>query len=224
MKLTVPAAVKAVEKHGALLVYPLQNSSEPASLWSAFFPKSQMRWEWDAGADNRVAGIWHLRAELMASKKVVYAKWFRGRATFFSKDVFTKLLAELWFSAPHGLSHDAKNLLEILETNSPLSTKALKKASDLRGRDLEPTYQKAMKSLWEKLLIVGVGEVDDGAFPSLAVGATELLHEELWRRAQEIKPPGPGIFPEGTAFRKFLERLKTARSSRSFSGEKVFRL
>ena len=32
--------------------------------------------------------------------------------------------------------------------------------------------------LWSRLLIVG--EVDDGAFPSLAVGATELVFEDLW--------------------------------------------
>ena len=38
--------------------------------------------------------------------------------------------------------------------------------------------------LWERLLVVGVGEVEDGAFPSLSVGATSLVFEPLWEAAK----------------------------------------
>ena len=31
------------------------------------------------------------------------------------------------------------------------------------------------------------GEVDEGAFPSLAIGSTELLFEDLWREGRFIK-------------------------------------
>ncbi len=37
-----------------------------------------------------------------------------------------------------------------------------------------------MKELWSRLLIMGVGEVDDGAFPSLNMSATRLRFEDLW--------------------------------------------
>lgn len=36
-------------------------------------------------------------------------------------------------------------------------------------------------------MIVGFGEVDEGAFPSLAIGATKLLFEDLYEEAK-IQP------------------------------------
>lgn len=184
------AALAAIEKHGILLVYPIDNRKEPLSLWSVFFPRSQMRWEWDQDGDDRVAKLWHLREELSRSGKVVYAKWFRGRATLFSKEVFTALLSVLGSSRSpwQGLSPEARQILETLAFESPLSTKQIKQAVELRGRALEPIYEKAMKELWLRLLIVGFGEVEDGAFPSLAVGATQLLFEELWLASRELAP------------------------------------
>jgi hypothetical protein len=49
-----------------------------------------------------------------------------------------------------------------------------------------------MKELWSRLLIVGFGEVDEGAFPSLAVGATRLLFEPLYEEAKELAPGEAG--------------------------------
>jgi hypothetical protein len=37
-----------------------------------------------------------------------------------------------------------------------------------------------MRPLWERMLVVGAGEAEEGGFPSLTVGATELLFEPLW--------------------------------------------
>jgi hypothetical protein len=77
-----------------------------------------------------------------------------------------------------------------------------------------------MKMPFAKLLIVGFGEVDDGAFPSLAVGATELLHDDLCRdaevmpirRAQEIIDR---FMPVSSDFRRFWDR--TSRLTGNFS-------
>ena len=44
-----------------------------------------------------------------------------------------------------------------------------------------------MKKLFENGLIVGFGEVDDGAFPSLACGTTSLIFEELWESGLETE-------------------------------------
>lgn len=179
-------ALAAIEKHGVLLVFPIQNRKEPTALWHVLHPRSEMRWEWDDDGDDRVAELWHLREELSKSGKVVYAKWYQGRATFFSKQAFVHLLSPL-LSLPgyhRGLTPDAVRVLRTLEETSPLSTKQLKEATELQGKFMEGIFTKAVKSLWDRLLIVGFGEIDDGAFPSLAYGATSLLHEELWRQAK----------------------------------------
>lgn len=181
------AAIKAIEEHGILLVYPIHNAKDPLSLWHVAHPRKEMRWEWDESGDDSVAELWHLRTELSESRKVVYTKWFQGRATFFSLHVFRAMLAlSLARGSEKSLTREAREVLAILREQSPLSTKQLKRETGLVGRALEPAYQKALKELWSRLLIVGYGEVDDGAFPSLAVGATNFLFEDLYREAQEM--------------------------------------
>jgi hypothetical protein len=216
--MTLRKAVESVEKRGILLVYPLDNRREPRSLWSEFFPRSEMRWEWDSSGDDRVAGLWRLREELSRSGRVVYAKWFRGRATFFSRDLFTDLLAALGGTRADlsTFTREARLLLETLESDSPLSTKQLKSATDLRGKFFESTYEKAMKELWSRLLVVGYGELDDGAFPSLLVGATRNLFEDLYEQARKIPPSealarASALLDSDPPFRKFLDRI--ARSA-----------
>jgi hypothetical protein len=182
-----PAAIKAINKHGMLLAFPIDNAPEPKSLWSVFYPRSKMSWEWDEGGDNRVAELWHLREQLSTSRKVVYVKWFKGRATFFSRELFCALLST-YMKQPgfNSLSRDARALLSLLQENSPQSTKQLKRQSSLVGRALEGVYTRALAELWSRLLIVAFGEVDEGAFPSLAVGATQWIFEELYREAREL--------------------------------------
>ena len=183
-------AIQAIEKYGILLVYPIQNREEPKSLWSVFYPDEEMRWEWDDEGDDRVANLWHLKTELGVSREVVYAKWYQGRATFFSRDVFRALLAV--FGTPKlsrtQLRRESAQILEVLEMDSPQSTKQIKLATELRGKTFERVYEKAMKELWARLWIVGFGEVEDGAFPSLAVGASQTLFEDLWDEAKNISP------------------------------------
>ncbi len=183
-------AVKAVNEEGALIVFPLNNRKDPLSVWSCLFPRTKMRWEWDDSADNRVVQMWHLREELSRSGEVVYSKWFQGRATCFSKKVFVRILSA---ARAHKKRHDlriseAKEIIDVLEMDSPISTKQIKEAVGLQGKSLEGLYNKAMKELWLPGLVVGYGEVQDSSFPSLAVGATSTLFEELWSQAQNLNP------------------------------------
>lgn len=187
-------ALAAIESRGIMLVFPINNAKDPHSIWNELHPRKKMRWEWDDDdGDNSVFDLWHLRTELALSRQVVYTKWYRGRATFFSLPVFRAFLTLSLHQATNrgrsgGLSTDAKNLLAILEEKSPRSTKELKKESGLVGRALEPSYQKALKQLWESMQIVAYGEVDDGAFPSLAIGATSALFEDLFLEAKKQEP------------------------------------
>lgn len=207
-------AVSKINDRGALLVFPINNKKEPASLWSEFFPKSKMRWKWDSDGDDRVGELWALMKKLSDSREVVYSKWYQGRATFFSRKVFTALLklSLHHFDEPQ-LSSTAKNLLEALESDSPLSTKQLKEITELRGKDNERFYNRGMKELFSKFLIVAFGEVDDGAFPSLAVGATKHLYEDLLSEAREISESEARkiidkYLPQGNLFRKQFDKLK----------------
>lgn len=149
-----------------------------------------MKWEWTEDSDDRVADMWMLMKRLSDCKKVVYSKWYQGRATFFSRDLFTQILSNFLKTGQIriGLTETELNILEALEANSPLSTKELKQLTGLTGRINESIYNKSLKELFQRLLIVGFGEVDDGAFPSLAVGATEILYEDLWKAAKQSRP------------------------------------
>lgn len=213
----IASAITAIEKHGALLVFPITNRAEPKSLWSVLHPRTRMRWAWDDGADERVVALWHQREVLARSGKVVYAKWFQGRATFFSRPLFKAMLATLKATGhlTDGLSLHARDLLDLLEDNSPQSTKELRRSANMQGRLMEAVYTRALKELWSRLLLVGVGEVNDGAFPSLSFGATKLLFEDLWLAAD--KPPSAGekkliesLLPPGSPFRRELDKATTA--------------
>lgn len=181
-------AVSHIERHGILLVYPIDNRAEPKSLWSCLHPKREMRWAWDETADPRVVELWHLREALARSKRVVYGKWYRRRATFFSKAAFRGLLGaldEIGALAPETLSEEARTILELLEEDSPQTTRRVRSAAGLSGKLLEGAFQRALDELWQRALIVGLREEADGGFPSLAVGPTKHLFEDLWTRSRE---------------------------------------
>jgi hypothetical protein len=213
-------AIQAIEKRGALLVYPLNNRKEPLSLWSELHPRTRMVWDWNEDGDNRVADLWHLRMLLSKSRKVVYTKWYQNRATFFSFEVFTHLLAFLGAYATDDLSHHSRNILEILEADSPLSTKQLKVACELEGRLNEGDYNRAMRPLWQRLRLVGFGEFEDSSFPSLGIGAAKTLFEDLWSEGQSLEVHVAEQFlkeklGEANPFFKYAVKLsRAARTSR----------
>jgi len=190
-KPTLNSTLKAIDREGVLLVFSIKSKASVPSLWSCFYPKSKMRWEWDEGGDNRVADLWHLRERAFSSREVAYAKWFQKRATFFSKELFINFMRVLnhFPNYQSGLSRPALSLLSALEENSPLSTKQLKAVVGLKGQSLESEYTRALSELWARLLIVGCGEVEDGAFPSLAIGASSRIFETEWNRAKKIEIP-----------------------------------
>jgi len=212
-KLDFTAAVASVRKHGTLLVFPINNREQPHSLWAEFFPTTRMVWDWNEDSDHRVGDMWQMMKRLSDCGEVVYSKCYQGRATFFSRDLFSAMIStrRAHLTARHQLSTTAKLLFEVLENNSPLSTRQLKEFSGLQGRANETAYNRGMKELFTRLLIVGFGEVDDGAFPSLAVGATELLFEDVWREGVEMPEDRATttlerFMPRGSHFRRHFEK------------------
>lgn len=178
-------AIQKIDKNSCLLVFPIKNAVEPKSLWSEFFPRSKMMWDWSDDKNDKVWRMWQLMKKLSDGGEVVYSKWYQSRATFFSKDLFTAMLA-IKLARAKKLSPTARMILDLLEDDSPLSTKELKKRAELKGKENESLYQKSLKELFLNLNIVAFGEVDDGAFPSLAVGATKNLFESLVKEAKKL--------------------------------------
>jgi hypothetical protein len=206
-------AVTRINDRGVLLVFPINNRPLPFSLWSEFYPKTRMVWDWNDDAAGPVHDMWGLMKRLSDCRDVVYSKWYQGRATFFSRELFAAMLSLRCrqFDARRRLSSTARTLFEVLENNSPLSTRKLKELTDLQGRPHESEYSRAMKELFSRFLIVGFGEVDDGAFPSLAVGATELLYDDLWRQAEGMNVRKARVtldrfMPPSGHFRRFFDK------------------
>ena len=214
-RLQFSSAVASIRQHGALLVFPINNREQPHSLWTDFFPSSRMVWDWNEDSDPRVGEMWQMMKRLSDCREVVYSKWYQGRATFFSHEVFSAMLSErrTCHTPRHQLTGTARLLFEVLENNSPLSTRKLKEFTDLQGRVNEAAYNRGMKELFMRLLIVGFGEVEDGAFPSLAVGATELVFEDLWREGSQMSAPRAKatlerFMPPGSHFRRHFEKYR----------------
>ena len=207
------SAVKHVNANGLLLVFPINNKPEPNSLWRCFYSRTKMLWEWSEKGDERVPLIWHLREELSRSRKVVYVKWYQGRATLFSFDLFRAVLSyflRIPFEERPTLNSDALNILSLLEDDSPLPTKELRALSELSGKHNEARFNKAIKQLSQRLLVVGFGEIEEGGFPSLALGSTKVLFEDLWDEAnaltgEEAEKVIEKYLPHGSLLRKYFE-------------------
>jgi len=181
-------AIQALEKKGILLVFPIRNAKNPPSLWYEFFPKTKMRWEWDDSGDSRLGDLWRLKDELSSSGKVVYTKWYKNSATFLSFECFEalyKLLSDKDFY--QNPSTQSLKIHQRLLENSPVSSKTLRKEFKENQGWKSNLLDKYLKDLWQRLWIVGYGEVDDGAFPSLALAASSLMFEAQVKKASKLK-------------------------------------
>lgn len=207
-------AIQAINRDGIILVFPIDNKKDPHSLWYELYPRTKMLWEWDDESDSKVADLWHLRTQLSTTRKVIYTKWFKNRATYFSRELFTACLSlSLRNRAP--LPRESKEILEALQMDSPLSTKQIKESVNLQGRMLESLFNKSMKKLWDPFLIVAFGEFEDSSFPSLAVGATQTLFEDLWEEARVMSSSTAQKMidqkmPVGSVWRKYWDKVRPA--------------
>lgn len=211
-------AIQAINRDGIILVFPIDNKKDPHSLWYELHPKTKMRWEWDNEGDSKVADLWHLRTQLSTTREVVYTKWFRNRATYFSRELFTACLCLSLQNLPT-LPRESNEILEALRMDSPLSTKQIKEAAGLQGRMLEALFNRSMKKLWDPFLIVAFGEFEDSSFPSLAVGATQTLFEDLWQNALDMSPKNAQKIldekmPKGSLWRKYWDKINLEPSTK----------
>lgn len=214
-------AVGAINRHHIQLVYPIKNAEEPRALWHSLYPGAFMKWDWSEDADQRVVDIWHLKNELCYGQDVVYAKWFRGRATFFSREIFVPMICLLKTTQVEGIHRNmhANDIYEALLDNSPQTPKLVKQAVELSGAHNRSDYERGVKLLWEQLLIVGTGEVDEGQFPALAMGATKHIFEDLWDEGGSLDPGEAEercrkLLPSDSPFFKYFNRMLAKHAGR----------
>lgn len=204
-------ALEAINRDGVILVFPIDNKKDPPSIWYELHPKSKMDWNWDVDGDDRVVNLWQLKTELSTTRLVVYTKWYRNRATYFSRKLFTaclKLAREKEFL----MSRESHELLDTLRSDSPLSTKQLKEFTQLQGKMLEPLFNRSMRPLWDRFQIVAFGEFEDSSFPSLGIGATQTLFEDLWDEStvldlDEAQKTLDHHMPHGSLWRKYWDKI-----------------
>jgi len=207
-------SIDEIESKGITLVFPAKNRSDVFSLWKTFYPRTPLRWEWSDDGDDKVFKMWQLMKELSDCEQVVYSKWYQGRATFFSRSLFSALLRfsqdqpKAFIDQPEGV----RALMDCLEEDSPLSTKELKARSGLKGQSFAAVYNRSIKWCFLRFLVVGFGEVEDGAFPSLLIGSTRLIYEDLVHQAGEMSQEESlkiidRYMPKGSSFRRQLDRI-----------------
>lgn len=219
--------IRTIDKAGVLLVYPIQNQKEPPSIWHSLYPNCKMSWDWADSADDRVVDLWHLRTELSVSRKVVYTKWYQGRATFFSRPVFTALLKVLNAGErQRDLPEPASEIYRLLLDDSPQTPRMMREALGLLGKTNEAAFNRGIGELWRRLLVVGFGELDEGSYPALQVGATKHQFEDLWDEALELDPTEAertvaAAFREGSAFGRQLKRLKNKAKRRDSAQDRA---
>lgn len=126
-------------------------------------------WEWNDLTDF----VWSCRSELPAREVAWYGAWLRGRGTFVADWLLPAALG--WVGSGSGvdgglavartISREAAVLYEVLLTEGPLPTMALREAA---GLDAAPqAYKRSLRALEKSLLITQVGaELEQGAWPS----------------------------------------------------------
>jgi hypothetical protein len=115
------------------------------------------------------------------------------------------------------LPRESLAILDLLRGGAPLSTRQIRRAANLHGKSCAGRFAYAMNALWSRLLVVGVCEVRGGGAPSLAVGATEVLFDDLWRARGSVPADAGRKLDEALArspsFHRELDRaLATVRA------------
>ena len=184
-----------------LLVFPWVTALSPI-LVVRDLPAQQDAWEDDDGMVAPSSGIYG-RTSLLG--EVVTPSGITGHGVF--AQGLHRSPCTCWGTR----GFQARDILDILIADSPQSTKALRRETGLTGRPNERIYERALKELWTRLFIVGFGEIDEGAFPSLAMGATKVLFEDLHTKAstmgaEEAAAGREALFKSVPLARKFYEK------------------
>jgi hypothetical protein len=187
-------AVRFIEAVGFCMLFPVKNVPLP-SLYFAVAKRHDLRW------DKHAQLIWKWKDELPKKRRVLYAKYFKGRGTFLSLKFLQHFLAmhgtavepgeaEAFYKAGR-ISHDALELWQALGTLGALATLELRHACKMETQAGNKRFKKAMLELQGLLIVTHSGaeqetaawasnrfELVSRAFPKQTAEARKLSLEE----------------------------------------------
>jgi len=171
--LTPGEAVKFIDAAGYCMLFPVANVPLP-SLYSVVSRRSPGDGIY---FDKYFEMIWDWKDQLPRRRRAFYAKYFRGRGTFISRQQLPSFLAmreaavapgeHERFYAEGRISADARVIWETLEREGPLATLELRHACRMETTAGNVRYKRAMLDLQGLLIVSHFGaEQETGAWAS----------------------------------------------------------
>jgi hypothetical protein len=143
-------------------------SSELPSVWHAVCGTRNPEYPEHSHHDPAISFVWELKDALPAAGKVFYGRLLRRRPTFVSLDYLLHFYVlsgrtgekrEFIQQAMRGrLAPAAREVMEALTADWPLSTKILRRATGMDGRGDRAEFDRAMTVLQEEMYIAKVRE------------------------------------------------------------------
>jgi len=171
--LTPGEAVKYIDAVGYCMLFPVASVPLP-SLYCVVSRRSP-----DDGIyfDKYFEMVWDWKDQLPRRRRAFYAKYFRARGTFISRQQLPSFLAmreaavapeeHERFYAGGRISADARAIWETLEREGPLATLELRHACQMETTAGNIRYKRAMLDLQRSLIVSHFGaEQETGAWAS----------------------------------------------------------
>ena len=172
---TLAGAARFLDAVGYCLLFPIKNLPLP-SLYYAVSRKDNPDW------DQYARKVWEWKDELPRKRRGLYAKYFKGRGSFLSRDMLPHFLAMHDTAVEPGdydslyaagrIRDDARAVWEALAEHAPLATLELRHACKMETTTGNVRFKRAMLDLQRLLLVVHFGAEQETA--AWASGRFEL--------------------------------------------------
>ncbi len=199
--LTPADAVKYIDAAGFCMLFPVANIPLPSPYYAVTRRNPHEKMVWDKYSEM----VWRWKDDLPRRRRAFYAKYFRGRGTFISREQLPNFLAMRETACAPGdharfyeegrIRGDARVIWEELEKHGPLATLELRHACKMDSKPGNVRFKRAILDLQRLLVAVHSGaeqetaawasgryELTWRAFPQETASAQRILPEEARRR------------------------------------------
>jgi hypothetical protein len=167
--LTPGEAVKYIDAAGFCTLFPVKN----VPLTSLYYAVTRRNPQSDFVWDRYVEMLWKWKDILPQRKRAYYAKYFRGRGTFISRDLLPSFLAmretavepsdHEHFYAEGRIREDARAIWEAIAENGPLATLELRNICKMDSKAGNVRFKRAVADLQCMLVVVHFGTEQETA-------------------------------------------------------------
>ena len=188
-------AVKYIDAAGFCMLFPVKN----IPLTSLYYAVTRRNPQSDFVWDRYVEMLWKWKDELPQRKSAYYAKYFRGRGTFISREQLPFFLAmretavesndHEHFYAEGRIREDARAIWEAIGENGPLATLELRNICKMDSKAGNVRFKRAVADLQCVLVLVHFGtEQETGAWASARYELTCRAFPKETAAARKIAP------------------------------------